>query len=101
MPSKLPDDVNLAFDDDELLHALAGGDLTPARDFLAATRDQPYRRELALDAFAYAGSPVLPKLIAAAENDPDNAPPATARQRTGRGRLAGARRTPPTTSGPG
>ncbi|PWK79493.1 uncharacterized protein DUF4034 [Lentzea atacamensis] len=38
----------------------------------AATRDQPYRRELALDTFAYAGSPILPKLLAAAENDPDN-----------------------------
>ncbi|SER04453.1 hypothetical protein SAMN05216188_107183 [Lentzea xinjiangensis] len=75
MPSKLPGDVDLAFDDDELLHALhalADGDLTPALGFLTATRDQPYRRELALDAFAYAGSPVLPHLLAATEADPDN-----------------------------
>lgn len=76
MSANIPDDVDLAFDDDELLHAvhaLVAGDIEPALAFLAATRDQPYRRELGLYSLGYAGSPVLPVLLEAEEERPGDA----------------------------
>ncbi|USX49159.1 hypothetical protein [Lentzea sp. HUAS12] len=71
----LPAYVNTNFDDDELLRAaiaLVHGDLVPARDVLAATRDQPHRRELAADVLGAAGTVVLPALVKAVRERPDD-----------------------------
>lgn len=73
--AQLPNYVDTAFDDDELLRAalaLVSGDLGPALDFLAATRDQPYRRELAVDVLGAAGNVVLPALLDAEEERPED-----------------------------
>lgn len=76
MASLLPAYVDTAFDDDELLRAavkLASGDFAPALELLAATRDQPYRRELAVDVLGAVGNIVLPKLLDAEEDRQDDA----------------------------
>ncbi|MGW4211917.1 hypothetical protein ACWEIJ_28255 [Lentzea sp. NPDC004789] len=75
MSSALPSYVDTSFDDDELMQAalaLVSGDLGPALGFLAATRDQPYRRELAVDVLGAAGNVVLPALLDAEEERPDD-----------------------------
>ncbi|GHH57197.1 hypothetical protein [Lentzea cavernae] len=72
---QLPPYVDTTFDDDELLRAvvaLVSGDLEPALGFLAATRDDPYRRELAVDVLGAAGNAVLPALFAAGQERPDD-----------------------------
>lgn len=73
--SQLPPYVDTAFADDELLRtaiALVSGDIQPALDLLASTRDQPYRRELALDVLGAAGNVVLPELLSDEESRPDD-----------------------------
>jgi hypothetical protein len=75
MSSGLPSYVDTAINDDELMQAalaLVSGDLGPALGFLAATRDQPYRRELAVDMLGAAGNVVLPALLDAEEERPDD-----------------------------
>jgi hypothetical protein len=69
----LPDYVDTDFDDDELMsaaRALVSGDLGPALGLLDATRDQPHRRELALDVLGAAATAVLPQVLDAAEEQP-------------------------------
>ena len=75
MSSRLPDYVDTAFDDDELMQALmalVSGNLVPALGFLAATQEQPYRRELAVDVLGAAGTVVLPQLLDAVQEQPDD-----------------------------
>jgi hypothetical protein len=73
--SQLPDYVDVDFADDELMStalALVSGDLGPALALIAATRDQPHRRELVLDVLGGAGDVVLPQLLDAEEEHPDD-----------------------------
>jgi hypothetical protein len=75
MSTGLPSYVPTALADDELMQAalaLVSGDLGPALDLLAATRDQPHRRELAVDMLGAAGNVVLPALLDAEEERPDD-----------------------------
>lgn len=75
MVSLLPAYIDTAFDDAELLRAaiaLVSGDFGPALEHLAATRAQPYRRELAVDVLGAAGNVVLPALLDAQEERPDD-----------------------------
>lgn len=75
MVSQRPDYVDTAFDDDELMRAalaLVSGDLSPALDLLSATREQPYRRELAVDVLGAAGNVVLPELLDARQDRPED-----------------------------
>ncbi|MFS8101314.1 hypothetical protein LFM09_29730 [Lentzea alba] len=75
MDSQLPDYVDVDFDDDELMDtavALVSGDLDRALGLIAATRDQPHRRELVLDVLGGAGNVVLPQLLDAEEEQPGN-----------------------------
>ncbi|WP_158845949.1 hypothetical protein [Saccharothrix deserti] len=71
----LPSHVDPAWNDPELeraVRALCDGDPTPAFDLLAATREQPDRRELCVTILGQAGSAVLPLLRAAAEEQRDD-----------------------------
>ncbi|WP_439663357.1 hypothetical protein ACSHWB_19090 [Lentzea sp. HUAS TT2] len=75
MVSQLPSYVGVDFDDPELMntaHALVSGDLASALDLLAVTRDDPHRRELVLDVLGAAGNAVLPQLLDAEEERPDD-----------------------------
>ncbi|WP_330270921.1 hypothetical protein OG205_27500 [Lentzea sp. NBC_00516] len=75
MVSQLPSYVDTDFDDDELMStalALVSGDLGPALRLVAATRDQPHRRELVLDVLGGAGNVVLPQLLDLQEERPDD-----------------------------
>ncbi|MGI5502832.1 hypothetical protein [Lentzea sp. CA-135723] len=75
MASQFPDFVDTAFRDEQLMNAgltLRYGELGPALDLLAATRDRPYRRELAVDFLGAVGSTVLPVLLNAEEERPDD-----------------------------
>ncbi|MFD4670820.1 hypothetical protein ACFWNN_13865 [Lentzea sp. NPDC058450] len=75
MASQFPSYVDTAFHDEELMNAglaLKYGDLEPALALLAATRDQPYRRELAVDFLGAVGNMVLPVLLNAEEERPED-----------------------------
>ncbi|WP_394613774.1 hypothetical protein JNUCC0626_28200 [Lentzea sp. JNUCC 0626] len=75
MVSQLPSYVGVDFDDDELMHAavsLVSGDIDTALRLLALVRADPHRRELAFDVLGGVGNAVLPRLLDAAEEQPDN-----------------------------
>ncbi|HEU5474249.1 MAG TPA: hypothetical protein VFV67_26680 [Actinophytocola sp.] len=74
--AELPSHVDQAWEDRELeraARALLTGHLSPALGLLAATRDQPDRRELCIEVLGQAGSGVLPALRAEAERECDDA----------------------------